>query len=292
MKENPKTNFVLLNKLNTEDDNDYNVILSMSNEIYIKEFDKILKINNINSVVYDSKTKTQNYDNKIEYTLVEKNIEHVETPVVETPVVETPVVETPVVETPVVEKTPVVETTVVETPVVETPVVEKKYRLKLSKKKSEEKTLLNLLENDTPQFSSETSVIEDKIQYHLELITSSTDNNIIFIITNLVKFIDNFPIEGINKKNIIISVIKKFLSHENNSKYLRDNQWEEHQSDDGQTYWWNNITDVSTWTKPIVQTSNIDYIINNICSPLIDILISVDKRKIVLKKNSSCCFVS
>jgi hypothetical protein len=274
MKENPKTNFVLVNKINTEDDNDYNVILSMSNEIYIKEFDKILKINNINSVVYDSETKTQNYDNKIEYTLTEKNVKYepVETPVVETPVVETPVVEIPVVEIPVVE----------------TPVVEKKYRLKLSKKKSEETTLLNLLENDSPQFSSETSVIEEKIQYHLELITSSTDN-IIFIITKLVKFIDNFPIEGINKKNIIISVIKKFLSDENNSKYLQDNQWEKHQSDDGQTYWWNNITDVSTWTKP---NSNVDYIINTICSPLIDILISVDKRKIVLKKNPSCCFVS
>ena len=66
MKENPKTNFVLVNKINTDDDNDYNVILSMSNEIYIKEFDKILKINNINSVLYDSETKTQKYDNKIE----------------------------------------------------------------------------------------------------------------------------------------------------------------------------------------------------------------------------------
>ena len=126
------------------------------------------------------------------------------------------------------------------------------------------------------------SDIEYKIQYHLKLITTYTDvNNIIDITTKLVKFIDNFPIEGSNKKNIIISVIKKFLSEKN------DNQWEEHQSDDDRTYWWNNISDISTWTKP-----NIDYIIDTICSPLIDILISVDKRKIVLTKNKSCCFVS
>jgi hypothetical protein len=36
LKEEPKTNFILVNKINTVDDNDYNVILSMSNEIYIK----------------------------------------------------------------------------------------------------------------------------------------------------------------------------------------------------------------------------------------------------------------
>ena len=93
------------------------------------------------------------------------------------------------------------------------------------------------------------------------------------------------------KKKIIISVIKKFLSDENNSKYLPDNEWEEHQSDDGRTYWWNKITDDSSWTKPIVQSSNIDYIINTICSSIIDILISVDKRKIVLRRPPSC-FVS
>jgi hypothetical protein len=304
MKENPKTNFVLVNKINTEDDNDYNVILSMSNEIYIKEFDKILKINNINSVVYDSETKTKKYDNKIEYTLSEKNIEYtnndnenVNENIVEInnivntlesymnnmkqrylePVESEPI---PIIESepiPIIESEPVVEPETIIEPIIEPiplvePVVEKKYRIKIKKP------------------STEMSDIEYKIQYHLKLITTYADaNNIIDITTKLVKFIDNFPIEGSNKKNIIISVIKKFLSDENNSKYLQDNQWEKHQSDDGQTYWWNNITDVSTWTKP---NSNVDYIINTICSPLIDILISVDKRKIVLKKNPSCCFVS
>jgi hypothetical protein len=62
---------------------------------------------------------------------------------------------------------------------------------------------------------------------------------------------------------------------------------EEHQTEDGRTYWWNKITDDSTWSNP-----NVDYIIDTICSPLIDILISVDKRKIVLRKKPSCCFVS
>ena len=32
----------------------------------------------------------------------------------------------------------------------------------------------------------------------------------------------------------------------------------------------------------------IDYIINNICPDLIDILVSVDKRKVVIKKKSKC----
>ena len=299
LKEDPKTNFILINKINTVDDNDYNVILSMSNEIYIKEFDKILKINNINSVLYDSETKTQSYDNKIEYTLTEKtddiivnneinntlenqmyNIKQKYENTVVEPIVET-IVET-IVE-PIVE--PVVESVVesVVEPIVE-PIVEiivepiKKYRLKLKRQNK----LLNIL-NDT---STETSEIENKVQYHLKLITSSTDidtNNIIIIVTKLVKFIDNFTIEGIIKKKIIISTITKFLSEQNN------NQWEEHQNENGITYWWNKITDDSSWTKPI---SNIDYIINTICPSLIDILISVDKREITLRKKPSCCFVS
>ena len=70
-KENPNTNFSLINKISNIDDNDYNILLTMSNEIYIKEFNKILKINNINSVSYDYENKKQNYDNKIEYTIKE-----------------------------------------------------------------------------------------------------------------------------------------------------------------------------------------------------------------------------
>ena len=288
IKENPKTNFILVNKINTVDDNDYNVILSMTNEIYIKEFDKILKINNINSVLYDSETKTQNYDNKIEYTISDKNDENVDKNNVDKNVENVEI--NIIVNTldsymsnikhkyEIISKEP--------EPVVIEPVIEpvKRYRIKL--KKPVENKLLNLLENDTQFYSSERSDIENKIQYHLKLITSET-NNIIFIITKLVKFIDNFAIEGKIKKSIIISTIKNFLSDENN------NQWEEHQTEDGRTYWWNKITDDSTWSNPnISQNSNIDYIINTICPSLIDILISVDKRKIVLRKKPSCCFVS
>lgn len=298
-KENPKTNFILVNKINTDDDNDCNVILSMTNEIYIKEFDKILKINNINSITYDSENKTQNYNNKIEYTLKENLVvcdnENVEinnivntlesymgnikekyeliskdplTEPVPEPVIE-PVIE-PVTEPPVTDH---VNTESVIEPVNTESVIEpvKRYRIKLKKP-----ILLDLLENDT------TSDIEDKIQYHLKLIASET-NNIILIITKLVKFIDNFAIEGTIKKTIVISAIKKFLSDENN-------QWEEHQSDDGRTYWWNKITDISTWMNPNI--ADVDYVINTICPSLIDILISVDKRKIILRKKPSCCFVS
>jgi hypothetical protein len=68
---------------------------------------------------------------------------------------------------------------------------------------------LNLLENDTQFYSSERSDIENKIQYHLKLITSET-NNIIFIITKLVKFIDNFVIEGNIKKVLLFLQLRIF----------------------------------------------------------------------------------
>ena len=76
-------------------------------------------------------------------------------------------------------------------------------------------------------------------------------------ITNRDLFIDNFQIKGNEKKSIIISTIKKYLEEQ---KY-----------------------------------ENIEYIIHTVCPELIDILISVDKRKIMIKKRISClssCFAS
>ena len=77
-------------------------------------------------------------------------------------------------------------------------------------------------------------------------------SNIIFIITELMKFIDNYHIKGQDKKKVIVMTIKRYLEDEN--------------------------------------YPNIDYIVNTICPELIDILVNVDKRKITIKKRISCCF--
>ena len=97
--------------------------------------------------------------------------------------------------------------------------------------------------------------ISNKLFYHLKLLLSvdsiNLSTNIIFIVTELMKFIDNFDLIGKDKKSIIINTIHKYLHDENT----------EH---------------------------NIDYIINTICPELIDILISIDKRKIKIKQKMNC----
>ena len=125
-----------------------------------------------------------------------------------------------------------------------------------------EARLFELL-NSNPKASSrmisggdETNIqIEQKLYYHLKLITFTMTNllnNIVYIITELMKFIDNYKIKGDDKKNMIISVLKQFLIDEN------------------------------------YKQENILYIIDVIVPELIDILISVDKRRIIIKKKMSC----
>ena len=66
-----------------------------------------------------------------------------------------------------------------------------------------------------------------------------------------MKFVDNFDLAGKDKKSVIINTIHKYLLDANTEK-------------------------------------NIDYIINTICPELIDILISIDKRKIKIKQKMNC----
>ena len=97
--------------------------------------------------------------------------------------------------------------------------------------------------------------IENKIYNHLKIILSSKSinaNNIIYIVTELMKFIEIFRIKGVDKKTIILATLRKFLTDE---KYTDE---------------------------------QIDFIIDIICKELIDILISIDKRKITIRKNFSC----
>ena len=97
--------------------------------------------------------------------------------------------------------------------------------------------------------------IINKVYNHLKIILSVNSfdtKNIVHIVTELVKFVDVFYIKGSDKKQIILDAIKSFLTNENYSE------------------------------------ENINFIVNTVCSDLIDILITVDKRKVVLTKKAYC----
>ena len=97
--------------------------------------------------------------------------------------------------------------------------------------------------------------IEKQIYYHLNLITMQDkydiNKNIFYIILDLIKFIENFKLKGENKKKILIKTLHTFLKEKN---YIHT-----------------------------------EYLIQLICPSLIDILISIDKRKIILKKQLNSC---
>lgn len=123
------------------------------------------------------------------------------------------------------------------------------------KKMNVEDKLLQLLDDDPLDYKTS---LQKKIDYQLRLTTAmnsiSPTKNIIFIITELMKYIDNFDLCGEDKKNIIISSVKTFLINEK------------------------------------INDQDINFIINTVCPELIDILISVDKRNITIKKKISCIF--
>ena len=123
------------------------------------------------------------------------------------------------------------------------------------KKMNVEDKLLQLLDDDPMDYKIS---LQKKIDYQLRLTTAmnniSPTKNIIFIITELMKYIDNFDLSGEDKKNIIISSVKTFLTNEK------------------------------------INEQDINFIVNTVCPELIDILVSVDKRNITIKKKISCIF--
>jgi len=123
------------------------------------------------------------------------------------------------------------------------------------KKMNVEDKLLQLLDDDPLDYKIN---LQKKIDYQLRLTTAmnniSPTKNIIFIITELMKYIDNFDLSGEDKKNIIISSVKTFLTNEK------------------------------------INDQDINFIVNTVCPELIDILVSVDKRNITIKKKISCIF--
>lgn len=128
------------------------------------------------------------------------------------------------------------------------------YTSEVKQIKIEDK-LIKLLKNSEIKH---VDVIKEKILYHLRLTITMNNispiKNIIFIITELIKFVDHFKITGEEKKSLIISSIAIFLETENFCK-------EEN-----------------------------DFIVRIICPELIDILISIDKRKIKLRNKPVNCF--
>jgi len=146
----------------------------------------------------------------------------------------------------------------------------KKYKIKLEnedvfdvkttkvKKMNIEDKLLKLLNENDDQSDGNQISIQKKLNYQLRLSTAmnniSPTKNIIFIVTELMKYIDNFDLKGDDKKKLIISSIKSFLISEK------------------------------------VNDATVNFIINTVCPELIDILISVDKRSITIQKKISCFF--
>ena len=127
------------------------------------------------------------------------------------------------------------------------------------KKINIENKLIDLLNDNTivpsqlEVINNDIEDIEEKLYCHLKLISTTgkdIKNNITFIITQLIKFIENFNIPGVKKKELIISTIHKFLIEQN------------------------------------VDQESINYIIDNLCPEMIEMLISVDKRKVSIKKKS------
>ena len=110
--------------------------------------------------------------------------------------------------------------------------ISKKYKIKMDetesfdintgkpKKINIEDKLLKLLSEDSNTLADESNQIsiQKKLNYQLRLTTAmnniSPTKNIIFIVTELMKYIDNFDLKGGDKKQLIISSIKSFLVSE------------------------------------------------------------------------------
>lgn len=98
--------------------------------------------------------------------------------------------------------------------------------------------------------------IEGEIYDHLKEIMKGDHNmiftNIIYVITELMKFVENYNIEGPDKKTLIITSIKKLLEEFN------------------------------------INSPEVDIILDKICPELIDVLLLVDKRKIIIRRKLNC----
>ena len=104
--------------------------------------------------------------------------------------------------------------------------------------------------------NNESFRLEEEIYEHLKLIISDDLNmiytNLIYVITELMKFVETFNMEGFDKKQFIIDSIKKFLIYQK------------------------------------MDSPETNFILDTVCPELIEILLLVDKRKIIIRKKLNC----
>lgn len=280
-KEDPLTIFTMEMKINQLNYYDFNIKLDLTYNLYIKELNRTLVTMYTITLNYDVDKKTHFFDIKVNYNLEDsdenklikielkeleqqpkidmnellteiqslkskvKQYEEMEYEVKEEKKKEDEIVVTPKkleVHAPYLCSS----VDVVERPNKKKINIENKL-ITLLNDSSIVPTQLEVVNNDNED-------IEEKVYYHLKLISTDTDikNNITFIITQLVKFVDNFTLPGFRKKELVISSIHKVLLEQK------------------------------------VDKQTIDYMINNLCPEMIDMLISVDKRKTSIKKKTIC----
>ncbi len=128
-----------------------------------------------------------------------------------------------------------------------------------------ETKLLNMLDRNqfketgyqiSPNSTFEPTTIEDKMYEHLQRILSKKEvdivKNMVYVVTEMMKFINNYLIEGIEKKQIIIKTIQTMM------------------------------------IELDIPSSIIDYSVDSLLPEVIDILSSVDKREIIISERMSC----
>jgi len=115
----------------------------------------------------------------------------------------------------------------------------------------------NSIDIKTIENINDTNEKEKQLLYHLKFLLSignvSLSGNMIYIITEMMKFVEKFSLNGEEKKELILSTLKKYIY---------------------------NVEDFHLTEQ--------DYILTTICPELIDILISVDSRKIKIRKQFKC----
>lgn len=246
-KKNPLTDFNLVFKINPEIDNDFIINMILSYELYsIEKFDEIIIIeftinieNNKFDIFVNYSVKDSKKGEKVKKEIISENLLQNE-------------VDTIINMLKCIIKNQNLKKS-------ETKINSTDLNINIKDEDSYNIDILELLNTSEVDLIShnhkDDMEIEKKIYYHLNLITMKNNydinKNIIYIIIDLIKFIEHFNIKGSDKKKILIKTLDTFLKEK---KYIHT-----------------------------------EYITHIICPDLIDILISIDKRKIVLKKHLSSC---
>jgi hypothetical protein len=154
---------------------------------------------------------------------------------------------------------PSIESTIEHTSL-DVPIVEPmKFKLNFDEMKNN--ISINSINIDDYSLEQSYGVIIDKILSHIKLFMSEkyiSSKNILYIIVELMKFIENFNIKNLDKKQIVIYSLKKFINLNGDS---------------------------------VIEPDEILLFINKFISDLIDISISIDNKKIRIKYKNKSCFV-